>query len=67
MASIKKRFYKKGYDNQIISDVSIDLRRPNQHLAKKWTVEQKILLKSFINDIEETFKIFINELKKSSS
>ena len=64
MARIKKQFFRRGVDNQKISDVTIDLKRPDFYLAKGWTVEQKIFLKTFIVDAENTIKIFINELKE---
>lgn len=63
MARIKKQFYRKGVDNQTVSDVTVDLKRPDFYMTKCWTVEHKILLKAFINDAEETFKTFIGELK----
>lgn len=66
MARITKKFYRKGVDNQKVSDVIIDLRRPDDYISKHWTVEQKIFLKAFIADSESTFKAFIDELKEFS-
>jgi hypothetical protein len=58
----KHQFYHKGTDNQKRADITIDLKRLDKEKMKGWTVEQKIMAKSFIERVSGIFEVFKNEI-----
>ena len=58
----KSEFFHKGINDQKSPDVIISLNRPDGEKIKDWTVEQKLLLRAWINDIESKFSAFKTEL-----
>lgn len=64
MARSTLRFYHKGVDKQIKSDISVDLRRVRVKEIESWTPEQKEELLQWFETVERVFNAFKNEVTK---
>ncbi len=65
MRSIIMRFFRKGINVQKRADIIIDLRKPDSKIIHKWSLSQKLLALAFLEDCDNKFKDFKNDLKKT--
>lgn len=65
LAQSKKQFYHKGVDVQKVNDISIDLKRQETLLIKEWTVEQKLIARAFMNDVDVSYQAWRKEILKA--
>lgn len=62
MQQIKLEFFKDGPDNQKRPDIVLDLRRANGKKISKFGPMDKENMRKFIEDMENSFKLFKGEL-----
>ncbi len=62
MAQSKLDFFHRGVLNQKQPDIVINLTRKDVELIKKWTPEEKVELRNFMERAEESFNAFKNEI-----
>lgn len=63
MKSKTMKFFKNGVDNQKRADISFMMKRPDRKVMQKWTTEQRILARAFINEMESYCKEFVDDVK----
>lgn len=61
MKASEHRFFRKGIENQKKADIKFSISAPDAKEISKWTTEQKLIARDFINDVEVSF----NKFKKS--
>jgi hypothetical protein len=58
MKKIVMKYFHSGVDKQKRCDATFLVSKPSTSDTKKWTVEQKIMGRAWINDIEGKFNYF---------
>lgn len=62
MARITGKFYRNGPDKQKVSDLIVDLKRPDKFRISTWSPEQKKAVLEWICLQEKIFEGFKNEI-----
>lgn len=62
MARITGKFFRNGTDNQKVSDLIVDLKRPNKFRLKTWSPQQKKEVLEWICLQEKIFEKFKGEV-----
>ena len=62
MRASQRKFFRKGVEIQKKADITIDIRRPDKEVMKRWTEEQKVEAREFAVESLNGFKNFVAEI-----